>query len=169
MNHHKVTVIYFEAPSVYLPTTVKNTWKECYITNVPTGIRMEVPFLSNWVLFYFSSTLVTLISVKFNAITKEFPVIFFVGFFKSRNWLLTSTSNMSCGWGRSVEISKSYLGFMMGNIWFSATRIRMFLCQKCISCQEEAVQSLTEPSVSGNYHDISFSYSLDLYDVWTEL
>jgi len=86
MNHHNVTVIYFEAPSADLPTTVKNTRKEYYSANVPIDIRMEVPSLSNWVLFNFSSTLVTLISVKFNAITKEFSVVLFRRLLQKSEW-----------------------------------------------------------------------------------
>jgi hypothetical protein len=50
--------------------------KIIYSANVPTEIRIEVPSLPNRVLFDFSLSLVTLISVKFNVITKEFPVNF---------------------------------------------------------------------------------------------
>ena len=90
---------------------------------------------------------------------------FVVGYFNSRNGMLTLTSNMLCGWGKVWKYQKGTLVFTMGNICFSARRIPIFLRQNFSSCQEEVVHSLTGPSVSRNHHDISFSYSLDPYDI----
>ena len=69
------------------PQLLKILEKTIYSANVPTEIRMEVPPLPNWVPFNFLLTLVTLISVKFNAITKELSVIFSE---------VTSTVGMDC-------------------------------------------------------------------------